>query len=1018
VLLLAGVWAASAAPVHSRELTLEERVHAQEAVERSRYAHRLGAAAPFDVAVGHEILTERVLEDLRYSAALEAVWHRPITSTDLERELRRIERETAMPERLREQVAALGNDTFLVQECLVRPALAERLVRTLFRGDASLGDHTWEGWWAAQSERLDPTTVRPVASPSVPLGLLAPTPTPPMPVPCPGDQWANGHLDDLPIASARHVGVWTGSVALYWSGAVGYRYDPAIQSWTPISTVGSPQVSPPGTAVWTGSEMLVWGGGTSFPTSLGGRYDPETDTWRPITTVGAPTARYEHTAVWTGTRMIVWGGKFDSGTIFNTGGVYDPVTNTWTPTAITADTPVARHLHNAVWTGSRMLVIYGRVITGQCCIDVGGAYDPATDTWSGLGQGGTTAAPGRNSASAVWTGTEMIVWGGLIDPNTNPVNTGKRYNPQTGTWADLPTSGAPPGSSLVPAVWTGSQMILWGSVSGRYTPAGDAWSSVTTVSQPSPRPSPVDLWTGSEMVAWGGGSVAGGKYSPATDQWTTTDPWGTPEPRIYPLAVWTGSELLIYGGRTIGLDGNGALYDPALDHWKPMSSTGAPSANNGPSDRTPFVWTGTRLVIANTSGGGQYDPVADVWLPVTQMGAPSLSGPHTGVWTGTEMLVWGGVNAPGSGGRYSPATDTWAPMSLTSAPLPGSGQSAVWTGSEMIVYRAGSSSSRRYDPATDSWRTMSVAGAPFSSGHAAVWTGSRMLVWGGGATRGGKYDPVTDTWALMSDVNQPTTNRKDFAFAWTGTKLVVWGGEGSPFPPIGDGGRYDLATDSWQPTTLVAAPEPRFRQAFAWAGDHLFVWGGTGASFLGLNNGGAYYPDPGPDADGDGFCAALDNCPVLFNPYQADTDLDSRGDLCDNCPTVANAGQGDTDGDGQGDACDCAPADATQRRPAEVGPVVALRSHAQFVFSWPAVVGANAYAVSRGVLSARGPGEYGSCIADGVQATSYNDGAVPPAGVGWFYLVQGRSNSCGLGTAGTATGEQERINTDPAACPP
>jgi hypothetical protein len=58
------------------------------------------------------------------------------------------------------------------------------------------------------------------------------------------------------------------------------------------------------------------------------------------------------------------------------------------------------------------------------------------------------------------------------------------------------------------------------------------------------------------------------------------------------------------------------------------------------------------------------------------------------------------------------------------------------------------------------------------------------------------------------------------------------------------------------------------------------------------------------DTDGDGVLNTDDNCPLDFNPSQADGDEDDRGDLCDNCPTHANPQQYDNDGDGVGDGCD------------------------------------------------------------------------------------------------------------------
>jgi hypothetical protein len=61
------------------------------------------------------------------------------------------------------------------------------------------------------------------------------------------------------------------------------------------------------------------------------------------------------------------------------------------------------------------------------------------------------------------------------------------------------------------------------------------------------------------------------------------------------------------------------------------------------------------------------------------------------------------------------------------------------------------------------------------------------------------------------------------------------------------------------------------------------------------------------DPDADGLASACDNCARTYNPLQSNADDDVFGDACDNCPSVSNAGQVDADNDRVGDACDNCP---------------------------------------------------------------------------------------------------------------
>ena len=84
--------------------------------------------------------------------------------------------------------------------------------------------------------------------------------------------------------------------------------------------------------------------------------------------------------------MIVWGGFADVGLITNTGGRYNPSTDTWIDTS-TTNAPIAREHHTAVWTGSEMIVWGG---DGNTYLNTGARYNPTTDSWTATS---TTNAP-------------------------------------------------------------------------------------------------------------------------------------------------------------------------------------------------------------------------------------------------------------------------------------------------------------------------------------------------------------------------------------------------------------------------------------------------------------------------------------------------------------------------------------------------------------------------------------------------------------------------------------------------
>jgi hypothetical protein len=342
---------------------------------------------------------------------------------------------------------------------------------------------------------------------------------------------------------------------------------------------GAPTTRNSHTAVWTGSSMIVWGGGTgpSTGTNSGGIFDPGANVWTATSTTGAPTARTDHTAVWTGSSMIVWGG-FGGGA---TGGVYQPSTDTWAATS-TVGAPSPRFVHTAVWTGSKMIVWGGEEMASTAPTDTGAVYDPATDTWTTVSMVGAPSA--RESHTAVWTGSKMVVWGGWSA--SGHTDTGGIYDPATDTWAPMSAAGAPSPRAIHTAVWSGSKMIVWGGsnafgtidTGGIYDPAIDAWTPTNTTGAPGARYLHTAVWTGSRMIVWGGNGSFGGTayldtgavYDAATGTWNATTTTGAPSPREGHTAVWTGSGMIVWSGSTgmgsstVRLNTGGIYFDPAL----------------------------------------------------------------------------------------------------------------------------------------------------------------------------------------------------------------------------------------------------------------------------------------------------------------------------------------------------------------------------------------------------------------------------------------------------------------------
>lgn len=286
--------------------------------------------------------------------------------------------------------------------------------------------------------------------------------------------------------------------------------------------------------------------------------------------------------------------------------------------------------------------------------------------------------------------------------------------------------------------------------------------------------------------------------------------------------VWTGQELIVWGGagRDLAAHADGAAYDPRTGRWRPLPP--APQAQTLEKDRA------------------------------------------SGVWTGRELLVWGGMapvsgeragSRPGDGLAYDPATRAWRLLASPPRQLQPLARPAVWTGHRLLVADAdadhqlagGGLRGGAYDPLTDRWRLL-PASPRLSAGRlldrTVLWAGTRLLVWsfwgrpGKGATSGEPdgvdlwaYDPAAGHWTVLpppSAALRPLLARA--SLAWTGREiLAVMHGSGIPPDRAVFGGRYDLDLRRW--TAIAKPPGPvtfRLPSALVWTGATL-VANGTDA---------------------------------------------------------------------------------------------------------------------------------------------------------------------------------------------
>lgn len=345
--------------------------------------------------------------------------------------------------------------------------------------------------------------------------------------------------------------------------------------------------------------------------------------------------------------------------------------------------------------------------------------------WEAVSGEGTPTA--RWGHVAVWTGKQMVVWGGAVGPDDDApaTNSGGMYDSATSKWTATSLFEAPSARVDATAVWTGEKMIVWGGRNGPelldsggiFDPATNEWTKVSTKGAPSARIHHTATWHGKAMVVLGGfdGSnqlASGGAYFLASDTWFPTVPAKAAREQHTAVLGLDGSlGILLYGG--IGdvpgqvedaylpspqapAEPGGRAYAQEMLAWKALPTDGQPSGRAGHAAAVCALKVGWTMVVwgGRDAQGSVLATGAELldgnqWVPMGGTPPEARSG-HTAVCldSAQAMVVWGGVGADGplaSGGVYQ-AAKTWTAATPATTLLPRWGHSAVSVGKQMVVW--------------------------------------------------------------------------------------------------------------------------------------------------------------------------------------------------------------------------------------------------------------------------------------------------------------------------------------------
>ncbi len=290
----------------------------------------------------------------------------------------------------------------------------------------------------------------------------------------------------------------------------------------------------------------------------------------------------------------------------------------------------------------------------------------------------------RQSADLIWTGEEMIVWGGKQTLEGFPTLVdGAAFNPETNTWRRL--AGFPlQGPKATRAIWADDEMlVVTGEAVFGYKPDTDSWKVIGEGITP-PEFHDRMLFSDGTLYVWIGKEIRA--LDVASGEWRAVpgpEPDGAQGPPYFSTLRHVGSDvfaIIVPDGRCSGKDywrlvepewvavpdvslasgdyadcslanqaaaagnelviweeeGHPAMaYSTDTQQWSEVPTIPLGGAE-GPSGPVPM--DARRFLVPNGDAGAIFDATTETW---TAVHFPGRGGDFQIIWTGTEFLSWG-----------------------------------------------------------------------------------------------------------------------------------------------------------------------------------------------------------------------------------------------------------------------------------------------------------------------------------------------------------------------------------------